>query len=347
MSENISQFLRPGADLSGFSFETQQQIKRIRIELAGLDTAFAQQNMPEKVLDKNLLIATWNIRAFGGLTSKWKASSDDSPKRDFHALTCIARIISQFDVVAIQEVKGNLRALRYLMKILGQHWSLILTDVTHGAAGNDERLAFVFDTRKVNLSGLACELVVPPHQGSGETPISEGAFARQFARTPYAVSFRAGNKTFILVTLHVLYGKDPKSRIPELKAIAEWLGNWAQSSKAWDQNVIALGDFNIDRKNDPLYMAFTDSGRGLQAPPGLNNAPRTISARTAETAKYYDQIAWFTGAGEEPALSMRCLNSGYFDFLGYVLKERSLTTNALSWRISDHYPLWAEFSLRD
>jgi endonuclease/exonuclease/phosphatase family metal-dependent hydrolase len=347
MSEDVSRFLKPGADLSGYSSETRQQIERIRVEIGGLDAAFLEQDVPEKVLDKNLLIATWNIRSFGDLTSKWKAGSDDSPKRDFHALMCIARIVSRFDVVAIQEVKGNLRALRYLMKILGPHWGLILTDVTRGAAGNDERLAFVFDTRKVNLSGLACELVIPPHRNRGGTPISEGAFARQFARTPYAVSFRAGDKTFILVTLHVLYGEDPKDRIPELKAIAAWLGDWARSAKAWDQNIIALGDFNIDRKGDPLYMAFTSDGRGLQAPPGLHDSPRTISGRTAETAKHYDQIAWFAGAGEEPVLSMRCLNSGYFDFLGHVLCDCGLTTNALSWRISDHYPLWAEFSLRD
>jgi endonuclease/exonuclease/phosphatase family metal-dependent hydrolase len=346
MSEDISRFLKPGADLSGLPPETRREIERIPLEIAGLDKAFLQQNVPEKVLDKNLLIATWNIRSFGGLTPKWKADSGDSPKRDFHALMCIARIVSRFDVVAIQEVKGSLRALRYLMKILGPHWSLILTDVTRGAAGNDERLAFVFDTRKVNLSGLACELVVPPQQDREGTPISEGAFARQFVRTPYAVSFRAGDKTFILVTLHVLYGEEPKDRIPELKAIAAWLSDWARSSKAWHQNIIALGDFNIDRKGDPLYVAFTDNGRGLQAPPGLNAAPRTISHRTAETAKHYDQIAWFTGVGQEPALSMRCIDSGYFDFLGHVLKDYGLTTTALSWRISDHYPLWAEFSLQ-
>jgi hypothetical protein len=28
----------------------------------------------------------------------------------------------------------------------------------------------------------------------------------------------------------------------------------------WDQNLIALGDFNIDRQDDPLYQAFTSTG---------------------------------------------------------------------------------------
>ena len=64
-------------------------------------------------------------------------------------------------MVALQEVKGNLRALRDTMKLLGSNWSFILTDVNRGAAGNGERMAYLFDTRRVRLSGLASELVVP------------------------------------------------------------------------------------------------------------------------------------------------------------------------------------------
>jgi hypothetical protein len=57
-------------------------------------------------------------------------------------------------------LRGNLGALRHLLKVLGDDWGFILTDVTLGPAGNDERQAFLFDTRRVKLSGLACELVV-------------------------------------------------------------------------------------------------------------------------------------------------------------------------------------------
>ncbi|PAZ12899.1 hypothetical protein CLM62_27595 [Streptomyces sp. SA15] len=47
----------------------------------------------------------------------------------------IAAVIRRFDVVAVQEVRGNLRALRYLLKVLGEDWAFILTDVTEGKAG--------------------------------------------------------------------------------------------------------------------------------------------------------------------------------------------------------------------
>ena len=117
--------------------------------------------IPSKKLDKNLLIASWNIRAFGDLTRKWDSDESDSPKRDLHSVLCIAEIIKRFDVIAIQEVKANIRALRDTLKVLGNNWSLILTDVSKGDAGNGERMAYLFDTRRVQLSGLAGELVVP------------------------------------------------------------------------------------------------------------------------------------------------------------------------------------------
>ena len=75
--------------------------------------------VPAKQLDRNVLVATWNLRAFGGLTKKWTSDAADSPKRNFADVRYIAEIISRFDVVALQEVRGDLRALRYLLKILG------------------------------------------------------------------------------------------------------------------------------------------------------------------------------------------------------------------------------------
>src|SRR5918997_6548357 len=188
-------------------------------DLARLRSALDEE-VPAKALDRNLLIATWNVRAFGDLTEKWSSSEDDTPKRDLHSLLAIAEIVSRFDVVALQEAKDNLKALRHLMKMLGPNWGLSLTDVTEGAPGNGESMAFLFDTRSVVPSGLACEIVVPEEQLG---PIDAGALRRQFARTPYAVSFRSGEKTFVLVTLHVLYGEDEQERLPDIRAIAEWL----------------------------------------------------------------------------------------------------------------------------
>ena len=317
--------------------------EEVLADLARLRSALDEE-VPAKALDRNLLIGTWNIRAFGDLTEKWESAEEDSPKRDLHSLLCIAEILSRFDVIALQEAKDNLKALRHLIHALGPNWGLSLTDVTEGAPGNAERMAFLFDTRRVQLSGLACEIVVPGEQLG---PIGSDALQRQVARTPYAVSFRSGEKTFILVTLHVLYGEDEEERLPEIRAIAEWLAHWARDINSWDHNLIALGDFNIDRRGDPLHDAFVSTGLGI--PEDLQEVPRTIFSdpQKPELNKFYDQIAWFTGRNGLPALSLRYSSGGFFDFTGAALASRELTKAELSWRISDHFPLWAEFSMRD
>lgn len=305
------------------------------LELLSLDL---DDKIPAKSLDKNLLIATWNIRGFGDLTRKYESEAGDSPKRDKHSLLCITEIIRRFDVIAVQEVKSNIRALRDTMNELGNEWSLILTDVTKGSAGNGERMAYIFDTRRVQLSGLACELVVPKEWYK---KVEVEALNEQFVRTPYAVSFRSGTQTFILVTLHIKYGKKSADRIKELSGIAEWLADWASKTNIYHQNLITLGDFNIDKRGDLLNQTFMS--QGLFVPPELQN--KNVTRSIFNKTKYYDQIAWFTGSGNAPKLSLEFMNAGNYDFVPTAMVNRNLEKRTLSFMMSDHYPLWAEFKM--
>ncbi|MEU1409686.1 endonuclease/exonuclease/phosphatase family protein [Streptomyces sp. NPDC005728] len=294
--------------------------------------------VPVKSDGSNLLVATWNLRAFGDLTKAWQTPEGALPKRNFTDVHLIAAVVRRFDVVAVQEARGNLRALRHLLKVLGEDWAFILTDVTKGDAGNNERLAFLFDTRRVKPSGLACELVVPIEENAG---VAEGALRQQFARTPYAVSFLSSGQTYTLVTLHVDYGDQAGDRVPELKAIAQWLAGWAEQEFGWDHNLIALGDFNIDRAGDPLFEAFTSTG--ITPAPQLNGLSRTIFDKPG-AEHFYDQIAWFTkGQEHRPVLNLEAVGGGRIDFVPELRGERTL--NELSWHISDHYPLWMEFAI--
>lgn len=312
----------------------------IRSEMDSLRQALDAKIPPKRATNRNLLIGSWNIKAFASLTREWTASGNVSPKRDQRALWAITEIVSRFDVIAIQEIKGNLRALRTMMKTLGEDWNFLMTDVTRGDAGNDERMGFVFDTSRVRLSGLAGELVVP-EKDQGQ--IGEGALQRQFARTPFAVSFRAGSETFILVTLHVDYGSSSVGRVPELKGIAQWLDEWARQANAFGHNFIALGDFNIDRHGDELWEAFTSTG--LTVPAELHSVKRSIFAKDndPQLKKYYDQIAWFD-KGSRRKLKMDFVTAGGFDFVPHIYTETNFTTQTIQHRLSDHYPLWAEFN---
>lgn len=312
----------------------------VREELATLEAAL-DADVPAKVVDRNLLVATWNVRAFGDLSDSWERGGRDSPKRNLADALAIAEILSRFDVIAVQEARANLRALRHVLKALGPDWGLILTDVNPPPEGNGERLAFVFDTRRVRPSGLAAELVVPD-EWLGTGKIAKGALQRQFVRTPYAVSFAGHGQTFILVTLHVIYGKEAADRTSELAAIAEWLGDWARrTAEDYNQNLICLGDFNVDRKGDPNYEALTSTG--LEPPAELEGLSRTISDKPG-AEHFYDQIAWFTQRGRAQ-LTLAYEGAGHagrFEWTRHLLTE--METQEKSWHLSDHYPLWVEFA---
>lgn len=311
-------------------------VRRDLTDLAGA----LDDEIPKKKRN-NILIATWNIRSFGNLTRKWRPGSNDSPKRDLVALRSICEILKRFDVIAVQEVVGNLKALREAMDFLGDDWSFLMTDITHGDEGNNERLAFVFHNKRVKPSGLACEVVIPPDWISRQP---EAVSREQFARTPYAVSFSAGNTTFILLTTHVLYGDHAMERVPELQNLALWMLSWATQTNRYHQNLLLLGDFNIDRMGDPLWDVFTSTG--LHVPDDLHHVKRSIFIGNDDdprTDKFYDQIAWFNSASGRAQIRMEYLRGGGFDFLPYVYTGRGISKRSISFRMSDHYPLWVEF----
>jgi len=311
----------------------------VRADLESLGVAL-DTAIPAKSAN-NLLIATWNLRAFASLTRKWTASGADSPKRDWRGLRAIIEILSRFDVIAIQEVKGNLRALRDTLRFLGDGWAFLMTDVNIGDAGNDERLAFVYQRARIRPSGLAAEIVIPPEQLASGAP---DQLRQQFVRPPYAVSFQRGAATFILVTLHVLYGDREGDRLPELQGIADWMAAWAQRSNRFHHNLIVLGDFNIDRQGSAGYEAFT--ARGLTVPEVLINQRRTVfdDLDDPDDDAFYDQIAWFT-RGRRALLDMTLRDGGSFDFMPHVYTDQDLSRTSISYRVSDHYPLWLEFEI--
>jgi hypothetical protein len=83
-------------------------------ELALLSEAL-DRAVPSKQLDRNVLVASWNIRVLGRSNGKWSTEAGDTPKRNFADVHYIAKILSRFDVVAVQEVQDNLQALRQVM----------------------------------------------------------------------------------------------------------------------------------------------------------------------------------------------------------------------------------------
>lgn len=119
-----------------------------------------RRDLPSRTLRDTLLLATWNIRDFDSNKFGHGPRLDES----FHY---IAEIIASFDLVAVQEVTVDLAPLNRVMRILGPNWDHIVTDVTEGPGGNKERLAFVYDKRKVLFRNIAGEIVLPLSQTIG------------------------------------------------------------------------------------------------------------------------------------------------------------------------------------
>jgi hypothetical protein len=109
-----------------------EYLEEYQLLSAKLDTS-----LPDKALDKNLLIATWNLRSFGDLFDNWVAGANDTPKRDKQSLLCIAEIVSRFDVIAIQEVKGNLLS-RHHRSVFSHPWPA--WDTFHHHRGHENHL---------------------------------------------------------------------------------------------------------------------------------------------------------------------------------------------------------------
>lgn len=313
--------------------------------------------IPSRTLDSTLLLATWNIREF------------DSPAygtRVEESFYYIAEIVARFDIIAIQEIRKDLSALEKLNKILGSHWKYIVTDITAGTEGNKERMAFLYDSRKVKFGGLASELTIPPIREKDENKKTVYRPVRQFARTPFVCGFRSGWTKFMLGTVHVIYGKgvaNDERRVEEIQHIAKSLRERSEDETAWSHNLILLGDFNIFAPKDLTMKAITDEGFCI--PEELQKLPSNIKQN-----RYYDQIA-FRVKEKRFGTTGR---AGVFNFFDVVFKEEdedlyvdymgdSYYHNSKKeersekgrssyyktyWRthqMSDHLPMWVELKI--
>lgn len=268
--------------------------------ILGLKNA-VKEIVPKKSLDKNLLIATWNIRDFD--SNKF----GHGPRLN-ESYFYIAQIISEFDLIAVQEVNKNLKALYKLIYILGDKWDYITTDATSGTSGNQERMTFIYDTRRVSFKNVAGEVVLP------KTSLIQGDI--QFARTPFMVSFQSGWTKFSLCTVHIYFGADSGAKLirrqNEIEGIAKFLKKKADSDK---ETLMVLGDFNIVDHEHKTMEALLDNG--FKIPEQIRKKP--VGTNTFQT-KYYDQIgvrskSGFFKLGEEDN------SAGAFNFYQHIFRE--------------------------
>lgn len=280
----------------------------------------------------HLLIATWNIANLG---------LQDRKDSDYQL---IAEMISWFDIIALQEVNDNLIGLRSIMQNLPSSFKVVFSD----KAGNNERLAFLYDTtnNKISLLEKFGEIAVPPKDHKAiKFPKIQQKF-KGFDRNPFLVSFKAEDLRFLLVNVHLYYGEDSKKdrerRALEAYATSRWADLRQKSKNAYVRDIIVLGDFNLPKvePGDLIYSALRK--RGLHRP---LHSTRIYSNLSHD--KEYDQIMFFPGHTKQNFTG----NMGIFDFDGALFPDLWQTRTAkqfksfLRYYISDHRILWAEFKI--
>ena len=325
-----------------YSESTIEGITRLRRQL--------KEEIPERTLDRTLLIATWNIRDFG--EPRWLKGK----KRLDESIYYIAEIISAFDIVAIQEIKRDLGSLRRLMRILGPKWDWICSDVTEGAKGNRERLGFIYDKRKIVFRNISGQIVLP------EEGIRDPEAPKQIARTPFLASFQAGWLNFTLCNVHLKYDIRIKhqTRLDELRQISSILQKRKQTYLK-DENYIILGDFNFRGPDDDGHEVLKENGFVI--------VDQTILPTNISQDKYYDQIA-FIQESDQFEFAKNQNSGGVFNYFKSVFRydrhdqggisdeeiyknhlgqEKGKKRNSYKfWRtaqMSDHYPLWIEMKI--
>jgi endonuclease/exonuclease/phosphatase family metal-dependent hydrolase len=312
---------------SGLRFWKDAEIRDRTIDrLLALRAGLAKDVSPNNK-QNSFHLASWNIRDFGG------HRLNPSPRLP-ESLLYIAEVISAFDLVAVQEVNEDMTEFQTVMRLLGPFWNYIVTD----QSGNMERLAFVYDTRKILFRHVAGEIVLPAKRG--KAPI-------QFNRTPFLVAFQAGWFKFNICTVHIYYGsaRNTEPRKREITNIAEF---FTARQKKDGETYILLGDFNILNPEDPTMNALL--GGGFEVPAALRK-PTALASKS-----YYDQIALRT---QNKLVEIK--NAGCFPWQDYVFRDVTdyatykplmpAKTNVAAyrkwrtWQMSDHLPLWTEIKM--
>jgi len=226
----------------------------------------------------------------------------------------LAKVVRRFDIVAIQEVRSTddtiLPRFVELVNAEGARYDHVIGPRL-GRTTSKEQYAFVFDTERIQVDRSWIYTVNDPQDLLHREPL----VARFCVRGP--PSDRAF--TFNLVNIHT----DPDETDTELDALGDVFLAVQRDGRGED-DVILLGDLNVDEYH---------LGR-LGQLPGVAWA---ISGKTTNTRrdKAYDNIVFDRRATAE--------YTGRFGVLD-LMSEFGLTQDE-ALEVSDHLPVWAEFSM--
>jgi hypothetical protein len=180
---------------------------------------------------------------------------------------------------------------------------------TLGRTGSKEQYAFVYNTKTVDLIPESSYVVADPDD--------------VFEREPFVAFFRSGNFDFKLVNNHI----KPEDVSAELSRLAVVINDIYDNSS--EKDIIVLGDMNADGSyfdenklvvTFPLWIQLIGNDEDTTVAISDNTYDRMMTRDTTASVEY-------TG------------KSGVFRWDA----EYGVTDNSFVKKVSDHYPIYAEF----
>lgn len=237
-----------------------------------------------------------------------------SKLRKPRVMEVLATVIRQFDVVAIQEVRSKDPSVvpRFVEMInaAGARYDYVIGPRL-GRTSSKEQYAFIFDTSRVEYEPRSVRTVDDPQD--------------LLHREPLVTTFRVRGPspdrafTFSLVNIHT----DPDETDMELDALDDVFVA-IQRNGGGEDDVILLGDLNVDEYH------LGELGRL----PNIAHAISGLKTNTRRT-KSYDNILF-----DRRATAEYTGRSGVLDLMAVF----NLTVDE-TLEVSDHLPVWAEFSV--
>jgi endonuclease/exonuclease/phosphatase family metal-dependent hydrolase len=231
-----------------------------------------------------------------------------------YVMATLAAIIHNFHVVAIQEIstQDNYLIDNFLRNFVNQNGRVYdrIVGPRLGRSTNTEQYAFLYDTAAIEVNRRMVYTVHDPDD--------------LLHREPLVAMFRVRGPppqqafTFVLVNIHT----DPDETDVELDALAQ-VYQVVRRTAGGEDDIILLGDLNVD-----------DQHLGqLGQLDGVRPVVRGVPTNTRGTA-LYDNIVLHQPSTAE--------FSGRWGVLNFPHVFKLTPDQAL--QVSDHLPIWAEFS---
>jgi endonuclease/exonuclease/phosphatase family metal-dependent hydrolase len=249
--------------------------------------------VPLVLFSQELRIASYNMERLG------------QNHKDYSA---VARVVADFDIVAAEEVmNGN--GMSDVLARLGGGWADFMSTQGEGSRHYQEHFGFFFDD-KVELS----------------RDLGEYARANEFFRPPYGAQFRVKSTgfTFNLVACHIVYGRNERERVAELRHLEEVYQYFDGLTENKGRTIIA-GDFNEEKAAD--FASLTDHGDRDVIPAGGT----TIGTHGPD--HFYDHM--FIPAALQARVEKADVDYWTTDYVGSRRNE------------SDHFPVFVVLDVRE